>query len=205
MIICTDQSLSGWAVLSPHSWTRSRLTQRERERATCGSSMSGPLGRLMNVWSFKSLPPRPGQPIHNELQFPGLPSSTPLHHRRSPHKHCYSIFKAQPSCHCVSSEQTGITLLESLSAVGQASSNKQDQTRGFFLFSSLQMCFSSALPFDFSAFLLKKKKKRERERDRTMPTQHEIFTWVYDTSPLCWAAPPPASLSVWDLSACGKP
>lgn len=73
-IFCTDQSWAGEAALPRRSWAGSRLTRGEREQPRL--QPVGPLGRLMNVLGCERSPPRPGQPVHNELQFPGLPRGT---------------------------------------------------------------------------------------------------------------------------------
>lgn len=73
-MFCTDRSWAGKAAPPRRSWAGSRLTRGEREQPRL--QPVGPLGRLMNVLGCERSPPRPGQPVHNELQFPGLPPGT---------------------------------------------------------------------------------------------------------------------------------
>lgn len=72
VMVCADRSLPGRAAPPRCSWAGSRLTRGEREQPRL--QPVGPLGRLMDVLGCERLPPRPVQPIHNELQFPGLPA-----------------------------------------------------------------------------------------------------------------------------------
>lgn len=74
VMVCADRSWPCWATLPRRSWVGSRLTWGEREQPRL--QPVGLLGRLMNVLGCKRSPPRPVQPIHNELQFPGPPPST---------------------------------------------------------------------------------------------------------------------------------
>ena len=82
----------GRAAPPRHSWAGSRPTWGEREQPRL--QPVGPLGRLMDVLACERSPPRPVQPIHNELQFPGLPpgtsspSSSPLPPAARPAKPC---------------------------------------------------------------------------------------------------------------------
>lgn len=69
-----DQSSPIRAAPPRRSWAGSQLTRGEMEQPRL--QPVGPLGRLMDVLACELSPPRPVQPIHNELQFPGLPPGT---------------------------------------------------------------------------------------------------------------------------------
>lgn len=98
---CADRSSPGHAAPPRHSWAGSRLTRGEREQPRL--QPVGPLGRLMDGLACERSPP---QPIHSELQFPGLPpgtsspSSSPLLPAARPAKPCPGVaVPARAGCH----------------------------------------------------------------------------------------------------------
>lgn len=101
---CADRSSPGHAAPPRHSWAGSRLTRGEREQPRL--QPVGPLGRLMDGLACERSPPQPVQPIHSELQFPGLPpgtsspSSSPLLPAARPAKPCPRVAApAGAGCH----------------------------------------------------------------------------------------------------------